>query len=82
MRKTIVILWGDHGWKLGDHGSWCKHTNFHIDTRVSLIIRVPGAKAGVSHLCSAIPNVHGRKSPSASIHAPAMTRTKSSWAVA
>ena len=40
--NTIVVLWGDHGWKLGDHSSWCKHTNFECDTRVPLIIRVPG----------------------------------------
>ena len=32
--NTIVVLWGDHGWKLGDHSSWCKHTNFECDTRV------------------------------------------------
>jgi arylsulfatase A-like enzyme len=43
--NTVVILWGDHGWKLGDHGSWCKHTNFHIDTRVPLIISAQGMKA-------------------------------------
>lgn len=40
--NTIVVLWADHGWKLGDHGSWCKHTNFECDTRVPLIIRHPG----------------------------------------
>ncbi len=40
--NTIVVLWGDHGWKLGDHSSWCKHTNFEVDTRVPLIIRHPG----------------------------------------
>lgn len=40
--NTIVILWGDHGWKLGEHKSWAKHTNFEIDTRVPLIISVPG----------------------------------------
>lgn len=39
--NTIVILWGDHGWKLGDYGSWCKHTNFELDTRVPLIISDP-----------------------------------------
>lgn len=38
---TIVFFWGDHGWKLGDHTSWCKHTNFECDTRVPLIIRNP-----------------------------------------
>ncbi|MFZ5831778.1 MAG: sulfatase [Planctomycetota bacterium] len=42
--NTIVILWGDHGWKLGDYGMWCKHTNFEIDTHVPLIVRAPGAK--------------------------------------
>lgn len=41
-RNTIVVLWADHGWKLGDHSSWCKHTNFECDTRVPLIIRCPG----------------------------------------
>jgi arylsulfatase A-like enzyme len=42
--NTIVILWGDHGWKLGEHKSWAKHTNFEIDTRVPLIIYVPDKK--------------------------------------
>ena len=43
-KNTIVVLWGDHGWKLGDYGQWCKHTNFEIDTRVPLMVRVPGMK--------------------------------------
>ncbi len=43
--NTIVVLWGDHGWKLGEHNSWCKHTNFENDTQAPLIIRAPGQKA-------------------------------------
>jgi len=39
--NTIVILWGDHGWKLGEHDSWCKHTNFEIDARSPMIISIP-----------------------------------------
>jgi len=40
--RTIVILWGDHGWHLGDHGLWCKHSNFESATHAPLIVRVPG----------------------------------------
>lgn len=40
--NTIVVLWGDHGWHLGDHGMWCKHTNFEQATRSPLIFAGPG----------------------------------------
>ncbi|UCC97400.1 MAG: sulfatase [Phycisphaerales bacterium] len=42
--KTVIILWGDHGWKLGEHAGWCKHTNFELDTHVPMILSVPGMK--------------------------------------
>jgi iduronate 2-sulfatase len=40
--NTIVVLWGDHGFALGETQRWCKGTNFELDTRVPLIVRVPG----------------------------------------
>ncbi|MEX2173377.1 MAG: sulfatase [Pirellulaceae bacterium] len=43
--NTIVILWGDHGWKLGEHGGWCKHTNVENDTRSPLILAAPAKMA-------------------------------------
>ncbi len=47
--NTIVVLWGDHGWKLGEHNGWCKQTNYEIDTRVPLIISGAGVKAKGQH---------------------------------
>ncbi len=42
---TVVILWGDHGWHLGDHGMWCKHTNYERATRAALVMSAPGQEA-------------------------------------
>lgn len=42
--NTVVILWGDHGYHLGDQGLWNKHTCFEMATRVPMIVSVPGQK--------------------------------------
>ena len=46
--NTLVVLWGDHGWKLGEHDMWGKHTNFEIDVRVPLLMKAPGIIDGGS----------------------------------
>ena len=40
--NTIVILWGDHGYHLGNHGSWTKHSNHEQAVRIPIIISAPG----------------------------------------
>jgi len=39
--NTIIVLWGDHGWKLGEYSAWCKHTNFELDTHAPVVLSVP-----------------------------------------
>jgi iduronate 2-sulfatase len=40
--NTIVVLFGDSGWKLGEHGGWCKFTNYEVDTRTALVFVASG----------------------------------------
>ncbi len=48
-KNTVVMLWGDHGWHLGENGTWGKHTNLEWGTHSPLILRVPGQeKPGAS----------------------------------
>lgn len=47
--RTIVVLWGDHGFHLGDLGIWTKHTNYEQANRIPILISAPGVtKAGSS----------------------------------
>jgi iduronate 2-sulfatase len=41
-RSTIVVLWGDHGFHLGDLGIWTKHTNYEQANRIPIVFVVPG----------------------------------------
>lgn len=40
--NTAVVIWGDHGFHLGDHGRWAKHTQFEQAMRCPLMVRLPG----------------------------------------
>ncbi len=44
--NTIIVLWGDHGWHLGDHAQWTKHTNFEQAARAPMIIVDPSYQGG------------------------------------
>jgi arylsulfatase A-like enzyme len=41
-KNTIIVLWGDHGFHLGDHALWCKHSNFEQATRIPFMFSGPG----------------------------------------
>lgn len=43
--NTIIVLWGDHGWHLGEYGIWGKATDFEVATRVPLLVCAPEAIA-------------------------------------
>lgn len=43
--NTIVVLWGDHGWQLGEHGMWNKHSCFETSMHAPLLVAAPRAEA-------------------------------------
>lgn len=46
-KNTIIVLWGDHGWQLGEHNLWCKHSNFQTSLRIPLIVKTPHSEKGI-----------------------------------
>jgi iduronate 2-sulfatase len=44
--NTIVVVIGDHGYFMGEHGSWGhKHSNYETATRAPLLVRAPGMRS-------------------------------------
>lgn len=52
--STIVVLWGDHGWKLGEHDRWAKHSNVENDTHAPLLLSAPGMKNAGQHTAALV----------------------------
>lgn len=46
--NTVIVLWGDHGWHLGDHNMYCKHTNYEQSTKTPLIFSAGKNRIGTS----------------------------------
>jgi len=46
---TVTILTGDHGWQLGEHAEWGKHTNWELAVQVPLLIRAPWTSSAGMH---------------------------------
>jgi iduronate 2-sulfatase len=57
VENTIVVLWGDHGYHLGDHGLWTKHTNYEQANRIPLIVVAPGVTEPKTHSLSLVETV-------------------------
>jgi arylsulfatase A-like enzyme len=43
--RTVILLWSDHGYQMGEHGIWGKHTNFEDAVRTPVIVQAPGRSA-------------------------------------
>jgi iduronate 2-sulfatase len=57
MNDTLIVLWGDHGWHLGDHGMWTKHTNYEQATRIPLVVVAPGVARPGTHSAALVETV-------------------------
>ena len=61
--NTVVVVTSDHGWNLGEHTLWCKHSCFETSLRVPLLVRAPGVSvpggstAGLTELLDLYPTL-------------------------
>ena len=55
--NTIIVLWGDHGWHLGDHGMWTKHTNYEQAMRIPVLVVAPGVTRAGTHSAALVETV-------------------------
>jgi iduronate 2-sulfatase len=75
--NTIIVVWGDHGFHLGDHGLWGKHTTMEQANRVPLMILVPGNKSGYAHTLVELLDLFPTLADLAGLEIPAFLQGKS-----
>jgi arylsulfatase A-like enzyme len=75
--NTIVVVWGDHGFHLGDYGIWCKNTNFEVSTRAPLIVSMPGGAAGRTAALVELVDIYPSLCELAGLRAPSFLEGKS-----
>lgn len=46
-KNTIVVLWGDHGWHLGENALWAKNSSYMPSLRIPLIVKTPGNQGDI-----------------------------------
>lgn len=75
--NTIIVIWGDHGFHLGDHGLWGKHTTMEQANRVPLMIHVPGMSGGDADTLVELLDLFPTLAELAGLEAPAHLQGKS-----
>lgn len=75
--NTIVMLWSDHGWHLGELSAWGKMTNYEVGTRVPFIVSAPGRNPGRTPSLAALLDVYPTLCDLAGLDKPAHLEGKS-----
>ena len=76
--NTTIILWSDHGYFLGEHGFWCKHSTFHEAVKIPFIMSSPGyAKNQITDSFTELVDVYPTLCELANITPPAYIHGKS-----
>ena len=70
LENTVIILFSDHGWHLGEQSAWGKMTNFEIATRVPLIIAGPGIEPGRTRSLTELVDLYPTLCELAGVEAP------------
>lgn len=75
--NTLIIFTSDHGYHLGDHSLWSKHTNFEVATRVPLIVSGPSVKNGNTNALTELVDLYPSLCEAAGLDLPTHLEGKS-----